>query len=229
MSSSHRIWNVPRAWSNRELARVSHRFGGDIVNVSAWRDEDKGGGHYRDYFPRASSYSLTNFKAEARGLQGVDNEIFLDLSAPLPAELERKFDVVFNHTTLEHVFDVHKAFSSICAMSRDVVILVVPFLQEQHGEYGDFWRFTPDCVAQLFRVNGMTPLMITSNRSLWSSVYVFAIAVRDPVAHADFPVELQTLEASLAAGGKPRFAGRNALPPLPAFRRWFKDWRRGKL
>jgi hypothetical protein len=227
--SSRRVWSVPRAWSNRELARVAPRFGGDIVNVSAWRDEDKSGRRYRDYFPKASSYSLTNFKAEARGLQGVDNEIFLDLAATLPDDLQRKFDVVFNHTTLEHIFDVHRAFANLCAMSRDAVILVVPFLQEQHGAYGDFWRFTPDCVAQLFRINGLTPLMITSNRHLWSSVYVFAVGVRDPAAHADFPIDLQTLETSLAAGGKPRFAGRNSLPPLPALMRWFKDWRRGKV
>lgn len=227
MSSKSRIWRLPRAWSNRELAEVAHRFHGDIVNVSAWRDEDKMGGHYRDYFSGARSYTLTNYKAEARGFQGGENEIFLDLSQPLPEALRSRFDVAFNHTTLEHIFEVRQAFANLCALSRDAVVVVVPFLQEQHGEYGDFWRFTPDCVARLFRAEGYTPLLITSNRHVWTSVYVFAVAVRDPARYADFPRRIETLEASLSAGRKALFAGRHALPPLPALRRWLKEKRRG--
>lgn len=36
-------------------------------------------------------------------LVGVE-EIGLDLSASLSADLSRAFDVVYNHTTLEHIF-----------------------------------------------------------------------------------------------------------------------------
>ena len=32
----------PRQWSNRELLKLSGFFTGDIINVGAWRDEDKG-------------------------------------------------------------------------------------------------------------------------------------------------------------------------------------------
>jgi hypothetical protein len=49
---------------------------------------------------------------------------------------------VLNHTTLEHVFDVHQALRVICALS-DAVIVVVPFMQHLHGpEDGDFWRLS---------------------------------------------------------------------------------------
>ena len=224
-----RVARLPRVWSNRELAAVAPLLSGDVVNVSAWRDEDKQGRHYRDYFPRATSYSVTNYKAEARGFQGADNEIFLDLTEPVPDELKGRFDVVFNHTTLEHVYEVHAAFRNLCEMSRDAVVIVLPFLQEQHGEYGDFWRFSPDCVARLFRDNGFTPIHVTANRHLWSSVYVFALAVRDPSKYARENLRVDTLEASLQAGRRARFAGLNSLPPWTALRRWLREWRKGWL
>jgi hypothetical protein len=65
-----RIHCLPRIWSNRELARLAGWFPGDVVNVSAWRDEDKEGRHYRDYFTAATHYNLTNYKPEMRGFQG---------------------------------------------------------------------------------------------------------------------------------------------------------------
>lgn len=69
---------------------------------------------------------------------------FLDLAAEdINQELIGKYDVVFNHTTLEHIFKVEKASQNLCLMSKDIVIVIVPFLQEQHAEYGDYWRFTP--------------------------------------------------------------------------------------
>lgn len=173
-------FRLPRIWSNQELRKVASLFHGDVVNVSAWRDEDKEGGFYRDYFKNANSYTLTNFKSEARGFQGVENEIFLDLTDELPAELEQRFDVVFNHTTLEHVFDIDRAFTNLCRLSKDVVIVVVPFLQEMHGEYGDFWRFTPLAIKKLFEKNSMEVIHLTFNRHKNSSIYIFAIASRKP-------------------------------------------------
>ena len=125
-----RKFRLPRLWSNAEIRKFAPLFQGDVVNVSAWKDVDKEGRKYRDYFTKARSYSITNYNADARGLQGVDGEIFLDLTAPLPAELKGKFDVVFNHTCLEHIFEVEKAFENLCLMSSDVVITVVPFLQQ---------------------------------------------------------------------------------------------------
>lgn len=177
-----RKFRLPRIWSNRELAKFAPLFRGAIVNVSAWKDEDKEGKFYKDYFTSADSYHMTNFVAEARGLQGAEGEIFLDLTAPLPSDLTRGFDCVFNHTTLEHIYDVKQAFSNICEMSRDAVIIVVPFLQQMHAEYGDFWRFTPTALERMFIENGFTPIYTSYNNDFMASVYVFMIAVRDPQA-----------------------------------------------
>lgn len=149
-------FRVPRIWSNRELEKFAHLFSGKGVNVSGWKDVDKEGKKYRDYFSNISEYWITNYKSEARGFQGdQENEIFLDLEEDLDESMYSKFDVVFNHTVLEHIFDVNKAFENICKLSNDIVIVVVPFLQEQHAEYGDYWRFTPLAVEKLFQKNNM--------------------------------------------------------------------------
>jgi len=168
-----------RRWSNRELRRIAPLLAGSVVNVSGWRDDDKEGGTYRaDYFTRATEYWVTNWKAEARGLQGdLPNERFLDLEAPLPHDMLGRFDVVFNHTTLEHVFDVFKAFANLCAMSRDAVVVVVPFLQEQHGEYGDYWRFTPWALKRMFATHALVPAFLSHNDGA-GAIYVIGAGAR---------------------------------------------------
>ena len=175
-----RKFRLARVWSNNELKKVSSLFSGDIINVSGWKDEDKEGGYYKDYFSNSRSYSISNYKNEAKGFQGVDGEIFLDLEKQLDPDLERGFDVVFNHTTLEHVFDVQKAVKNLCLLSRDIVIAVVPFLQEMHGLYGDFWRFTPSAIQRMFASNGFEVFHLTFNKEENSSVYIFFIASKNP-------------------------------------------------
>lgn len=199
------VHRVPRLWSNQELARVAPLMAGDVVNVSAWRDEDKAGRRYRDYFTGARSYSITNYRAEMRGLQGWDGEIFLDLEEALPAHLTGAFDVVFNHTTLEHIYEFRAAFANLCAMSRDAVVLVVPWLQPYHSDYGDYWRFSPLAVSRLFQENAMTPAHISWNDYPGASVYVFAIGVRHPERWRDaLPFDCSAerlMQLDRAAGG----------------------------
>ncbi len=175
-----RVHRLPRIWSNRELKKYAYLFSGDIVNVSGWKDIDKEGKHYKDYFINASSYTITNYKSEARGFQGYQNEIFLDLEKPLPKELYQRFDVVFNHTTLEHIYDIKTAFSNLCNLSRDIVIIIVPFLQQYHSDYGDYWRFTPLAIKKMFEENGFEVVYQSFNSHKMSSVYIFTIASRFP-------------------------------------------------
>ena len=175
-----RVSRLPRHWSNLELARHASLFTGSVVNVSAWQDSDKEGRLYKDYFVNASSYSITNYRADARGFQGLANEIFLDLESELSPDLRRRFDVVFNHTTLEHIYEARKALANLCAISKDVVILVLPFLQQYHGEYGDYWRFTPLAIKKMFEENGYTLLYQSFNSHRNSAVYTFTIASRQP-------------------------------------------------
>lgn len=181
-----RVHRLPRVWSNRELSKFAHLFQGSIVNVSGWKDTDKEGRFYREYFVNASAYTITNYKAEARGFQGYQDEIFLDLQEELPSTLSNKFEVVFNHTTLEHIYDVHTAFANLCKLSNDAVILVLPFLQQYHAEYGDYWRLTPLAIKKLFEDNDLKVLYQSFNSHRASSVYTFTIASRHPEKWNEF-------------------------------------------
>lgn len=183
MRRARRYTVRPREWSNRELAKVAGAFDGAVINVSGWRDEDQRGGHYRDYFTRAASYAVSNF----RGTRGMEDEagdgVFIDLEAPLPDSLRQQYQVAFNHTTLEHVFEIHKAIANICALSSDTVILVTPFLQSVHfeeGAFGDYWRPTPMCLNRILAAQGFTTVYQSANDTPWHYVYIFTVACRDP-------------------------------------------------
>lgn len=172
-----------RKWSDVELRKFAPHYQGDVINVSAWRDEDKEGGHYKDYFTNAKSYSISNlpggWRADDESCQG-SGAIPLNLEEPLPRDLSRSFDVVFNHTTLEHVFQFTHAFGNLCSMTRDTVILVVPFIQHLHGpDDGDFWRPSPYCLRRLFRQNDLT-VLYESASPIPEVVYLFFVASRKP-------------------------------------------------
>lgn len=216
--SSGRTHRIPRIWSNQELSKFGQLFTGDIVNVSAWKDEDKEGRRYADYFPNKSSYTLTNFDPDKRGFQGLPGEIFLNLEQPLPEDLVDRFDVVFNHTTLEHVYGFQTAFRNLCRMSRDAVVIVVPFVQQMHGHYGDFWRFSPEAVVRMFGEQELSVAYLSFNNHPRASVYVFAIAVRDKEKwQQHFPFTVDLVDPKFKHLNEP-FAGCNAITDS----RWVK-------
>lgn len=205
------IFRGPRLWSNQELKKIAHLFRGWVVNVSAWRDLDKSIGSYgeyilgdcnagvpyRSYFLNAEKYSITNYPSDT-GRESLDAQaiadgsyesvIGLDLDEALPDDLVGKFDVVFSHTVLEHVFNVNQAFANLCDMSKDIVILVVPFVQVVHdfkGNYRDYWRFTPFVLDRLFETNGYTVLYRAGSDLYQSSIYYFYVASRQPECWSD--------------------------------------------
>lgn len=168
-----------RKWSNQELKRFASLYTGRVINVSAWRDEDKEGGYYRDYFINASTYVTSNYQGW-RGDERVSSMFIIDLEQSIPEELVRSFDVVFNHTTLEHVYHVFDAFRNLCLLSNDTVILVTPFLQHLHGpEYVDYWRLTPYCVRRMFADNGYE-VLYESGSVTEGGAYLFHVASREP-------------------------------------------------
>jgi hypothetical protein len=181
--TDHRAFRSARIWSNQQLRKFAAEFEGNVVNVSAGDDVDKEGSSYRDYFVNAETYMITNYDPGAfRGFQARENELLLDLREPVSDELRNSFDVVFNHTTLEHVFDVTTAFANICSLSKDIVILVVPFCQAQHENesYLDFWRITPTGLRRLFEINDFKVLYEAANSGFNEAVYLFVIASRQP-------------------------------------------------
>ena len=180
--NTHYQWN-PRVWSNRQLERFGALFVGEVVNVSGWRDGDKEARGYRQYFPRCTRYTVTNYPGK-RGLDDAPvDSIPLDLEQPAPPALRHGFDVVFNHTTLEHVFDLHAAADTLAGLTRDALLLVVPFQQEFHpveGHFGDFWRFSPMALERLFRARGLETVYASMNDQPWWPTYVFWFGSRHP-------------------------------------------------
>ena len=178
-----RKFRLARIWSNWELRKFASLFTGTIINVSAGENVDKEGRSYDKYFSNSSDFYLSNYQPNSyRGFEGRPNELLIDLEQVLKKELEYNFDVVFNHTTLEHIFDVKTAFSNICLLSKDIVIIVVPFVQEQHENEGylDFWRFTPTCIRKLFQQNGLEVIYESANNDSNTATYLFFVATRNP-------------------------------------------------
>ena len=176
-----KIYRVPRLWSNEELLKFSHIFEGTIINISGWKDNDKNGKRYNDYFNKSSKYYISNVGGY-RGECGFENEMFLDLEKKLPEKLIEQFDVVFNHTVLEHIFNIQQAFDNLCNLSNDIIITVVPFVQEQHStdDFGDYWRFTPQGIIENFKIRGFEMLYISTTPYQNTSKYIFSISSKKP-------------------------------------------------
>lgn len=177
---------APRIFSNAILKYYAPIFKGHVINVSGWRDEDREGGTYREYFTNADSYTISNAATSEKGLGSTTSEIALDLSVPINLSQRQAYDVVLNHTTLEHIFELDTAFKNLCDLSRDAVILVIPTLQHIHFNegYGDYNRLTPMGIVSYFEKNGFTTIVLQSNEQPFSPVYCFAIAVRDSVKYS---------------------------------------------
>jgi len=180
----------PRNFSNDILRQYSHYFSGKIINVSGWRDSDGEGGFYQNYFNNASDYIVSNIEGHQKGFGSAGEryqEINLDLTKEIPFNLKGQFSVVFNHTTLEHIYEFKPAFNHLCDLSDDVVIIVVPVMQQIHNspDFGDYWRPTTMTIARLFLDNGFEPLIIRCNDQPFAPVYCFALASKNPERYKD--------------------------------------------
>ncbi len=56
-------------------------------------DQDNEGSNYKNYFSQADNYHISNYKKEIKGLQGFENEFYLDLESELSLDLFAKYDV----------------------------------------------------------------------------------------------------------------------------------------
>lgn len=216
MENVDRRFRLARTWSNDELRKIASLFAGDIVNVSAGENLDKEGSTYDLYFTNRRSFHLTNYAPGAfRGFAGREDEYLVDLSQELPAELVGRFDVALNHTVLEHVFDVRIAFGNVCRLSKDVVIVVVPFAQVQHDveDFEDYWRLCPAGLRYLFRENGLEVIYEACNDDENVAVYLFFVGSRHPERWRN---EMPPYQPITTAGA---WIGAVASPPLGWFTR----------
>jgi SAM-dependent methyltransferase len=70
-------------------------------------------------------------------------DIVHDLNEPVPAELERRFDLVFDGGSLEHVFDVAAALRNYMRMVRVGGRLIVATMADNHCGHG-FYQLSPE-------------------------------------------------------------------------------------
>jgi hypothetical protein len=212
---------VPRYWSNDELSYVGSYLpaGAKIVNVSGWRDEDKEGRFYRDYFRAPLAYHVSNYDGDRARGTNVHSDIGIDLTKPLDEKLAEAYDIALNHTVLEHVPDPSFAFGQIAKLTADLLLTIVPFKQKLHfeaGMYGDYYRFTPFSMRELHKRNGLVVLYESYTPRPSLDVYLFYVATKFPDRHADFPrrvSDLQTLNQQLG-----NFSARDLA--ANAFARW---------
>ena len=180
----------PRRWSNEEIRHIAPYCKGDVANISGWKDEDKEGGHYHNYFSHASTYAVTNYFGTSSHNDGEENSVFFNLTGEVPSNLVGRFDTCFCHTVLEHVFDLSKAFKNLSAITREGLLLVVPFMQNEHYAdvlYGDYWRFTPLGLRHLFESTGFHMIYLSANDSPWYPIYLVSLAVRNPTQWPTLP------------------------------------------
>ena len=205
------VFREPRLKTNKILKRFSHLFKGNIINVSGSSDNDKNstlkdyyfgnydaGNRYKDYFTNANSYTVSNYPLDKTEYSlDKTNMIFLDLEEDIPEEYNYKYDVVYNHTVFEHIFDIFTAFENLCSMSNDIVIFIVPQSQQIHDYnrgYKDYWRFTPFAVDKLFEKNGFTVLYRETTVGFSESMYLFYIASKKPDKWIDKFPKLKKVE-----------------------------------
>lgn len=205
------VFRTPRLKTNKILKRFSHLFNGEIINVSGSSDNDKNssfkdyyfgnydaGDRYKDYFVNANSYTVSNYPLDKTEYSlDKTNMVFLDLEEKIPNEYINKYDVVYNHTVFEHIFDIFTAFKNLCSMSNDIVIFIVPQSQQIHDYargYKDYWRFTPFAVDKLFEQNGFTVLYRETTVGFSESMYLFYIASKKPKKWIDKFIKVEKVE-----------------------------------
>jgi hypothetical protein len=173
-----------RLWSNDELKKLTPFLTGDIINVSAGRDGNKDGGTYKSFFTNASSYTITNYNKEFPD-DAEYREIALDLNKPIEASsvLFAKYDVVFTHTVLEHVYQINTAIENLCKISKDIIITIIPYIQSYHQEepiYHDYWRISPYALINLFNESAFQTIYMNWNNDPLGNIYIFHVASRNP-------------------------------------------------
>lgn len=132
----HREFRL-RKQSNQLLTRWCADIEGQVLSIGSGTDDDGEGRCYRDYFPKASSYTTSELTPDHH----VD--MVLDVRN-MPEIDDDTYDCIFCSGVLEHVDDYQQALHEITRVLRPggVLLLGLPFRQGIHMAPNDFWRFT---------------------------------------------------------------------------------------
>lgn len=191
----------PRIWSNMQLERFLSTNGeyGKVLNASGWRDQDKEGSTYRNYFASCSEYIVSNHPGDSvRGVSS-DTDLSIDLLQKPSDKLHRRFDCILNHTVLEHVRYPEQAIANLCDMTAGDLIIVVPFIQHLHfqpGQYGDYFRFTPMGLREILAENKFETIYEDVGPTGNSTQYIFSVSRRAGLSSRPcdgFPAALEVM------------------------------------
>ena len=67
-------------------------------------------------------------------------------------------------------------------MSKDIVILVLPFAQMMHENESlkDYWRFTPSALSKMYENNGLEVIYRNVNNDINAGIYLFFVGAKNP-------------------------------------------------
>ncbi len=178
-----------RYWSNDRLKEVISKLGNynEIINVSGWKDSDKEGNTYKSYFKKGVSYKISNYEADSLKGLSTENDLSIDLSKTLPSELIEKFDIVLNHTVLEHIEKPEFAFDQMSKLTTDILITIIPWKQALHfhpGYFGDYFRISPFTMRKYYEKNGFKLVFEAFSPNYAPDIYLFYVGSRKPQNHS---------------------------------------------
>lgn len=199
-----------RYWSNDELNAVINKFGDykTVINVSGWKDSDKEGHNYKDYFKKNTKYAISNFPDDNHKGISSGSDVKINLTLELPIELINQFDIALNHTVLEHIEYPEFAFNQISKLTTDLIITVIPWSQSLHfsaGQFGDYYRISPFLMRKWHENNGFKILYESYSPPYAPETYLFYVGSKKPNNHPKFIDNLTSLNSLNGVVGKKNF------------------------
>ncbi len=129
--------SIFRTYQDLFLTNAGRGVAGHVIEIGG----ELSYAHHK-YFPKASSFQVTNI--------GRDYSVLLDVTHMNLADASQ--DCFLCVSVLEHIDDFEKAVSEMCRTLKPggCAIVAVPFAFPIHDEV-DFWRFTPQALLNIFK------------------------------------------------------------------------------
>jgi hypothetical protein len=175
-----------RSWSNDRLRFIAKSLPNfkNALNISGNFDSDKQGEVYQNYF-KAEKYIISSYVGD-KTYSNPSKLFELDLDddiSKVASEHSKNYDLVFNHTVLEHVKNPFQAFANLenLLAPNGILISVVPFIYKFHysnGDFGDYWRFTPHTIDLLHKQSNLYVKLLEVGPSKGYEKYLISVATK---------------------------------------------------
>lgn len=175
-----------RSWSNNRLKDIGKSLPlfENALNVSGNLDLDKEGDTYKNYF-KALKYNISSYPKD-KTFSNPEKLIEIDLdedACQVTSKHFEKYDLVFNHTVLEHIKNPFNAFANLenLLAPNGILICVVPFIYKfhfSHGNFGDYWRFTPHAIDLLHKNSNLFINLLEVGPLMGYEKYLISVATK---------------------------------------------------